>query len=90
MGARGALVVAPDRPPVVIAPPAVDPVDTTGAGDCFCGALCVALSGGATLVDATHYAVVAAALSTTGAGARGALPSDADVRALLADRTFGG
>ena len=57
------------------------PVDTTGAGDCFCGALAQALAAGADLPAAVRYAVAAAALSTTGPGARGALPDDAAVRA---------
>jgi ribokinase len=83
LGARGALVVPEDGPVVLQAPPRVEPVDTTGAGDCFCGALAQALAGGAPLVDAVRYAVTAAALSTTGPGARGALPDDAAVRALL-------
>jgi ribokinase len=84
MGARGALVVGGGSDdPVTAAPPAVTPVDTTGAGDCFCGALCVSLAGGARLADAARYAVAAAALSTTGAGARGALPDVAAVRTLL-------
>jgi ribokinase len=86
MGGRGALVVPAGGTPVVIAPPPVSPVDTTGAGDCFCGALCVGLAGGLELVAAARYAVAAAALSTTGAGARGLLPDDAAVRALLADQ----
>ena len=84
MGGRGALVVPAGGTPVVIAPPPVSPVDTTGAGDCFCGALCVGLAGGLELVAAARYAVTAAALSTTAAGARGLLPDDAAVRALLA------
>jgi ribokinase len=84
MGGRGALVVPGDGTPVVIAPPAVTPVDTTGAGDCFCGALCVGLADGLDLVAAARYAVTAAALSTTAAGARGLLPDDAAVRSLLA------
>ena len=84
MGGRGALVVPADSgEPVVIAPPAVTPVDTTGAGDCFCGALCVGLAAGLPLVDAARYAVTAAAISTTAAGARGCLPDDAAVRGLL-------
>jgi ribokinase len=82
LGARGALVVPADGPPVLQAPPPVEPVDTTGAGDCFCGALAQALAEGASLPDAARYAVAAAALSTTGSGARGALPDDAAVRAL--------
>lgn len=83
LGARGALVVPSSGEVAVVRPPAVSVVDTTGAGDCFCGALCVALARGESLVDATRYAVVAGALSTTGVGARGALPTDADIRAML-------
>ncbi len=83
MGARGALVVQGTREPVVIAPPVVTPVDTTGAGDCFCGALSVALADGLGLAVAARYAVAAAALSTTGVGARGLLPDDSTVRTAL-------
>jgi ribokinase len=83
MGGRGALVVPSAGEPQVIVPPDVTPVDTTGAGDCFCGALCVALANGAALAEAARYAVTAAALSTTAAGARGFLPDDAAVRAEL-------
>jgi ribokinase len=83
LGARGALVVPADGEPLLQAPPRVTAVDTTGAGDCFCGALGQALARGAELGDAVRYAVTAAALSTTGPGARGALPDDGAVRALL-------
>ncbi len=84
LGARGALVVPADGgTPELQAPPPVTPVDTTGAGDCFCGALAQALACGAGLTEAVRHAVTAAALSTTGPGARGALPDDAAVRALL-------
>jgi ribokinase len=83
IGERGALVVPATGEWTLVAPPVVAVADTTGAGDCFCGALCVALAAGDTLADAVTYAVTAAALSTTGAGARGGLPSDADVRAVL-------
>ncbi len=83
LGARGALVVASSGDVSLVAPPDVEVVDTTGAGDCFCGALCVALARGEALLDAARYAVVAGALSTSGLGARGRLPSDADVRAVL-------
>jgi ribokinase len=83
LGARGALVVPADGAVLVQAPPPVTAVDTTGAGDCFCGALAQALARGEELADAVRYAVTAAALSTTGPGARGALPDDDAVRALL-------
>jgi ribokinase len=58
-------------------------VDTTGAGDCFCGALAQALATDPDLAAAVRFAVAAAALSTTGPGARGAVPDEAAVRALL-------
>ncbi|MCU1668688.1 MAG: rbsK2 [Blastococcus sp.] len=84
LGARGALVVPADGGPVLLqSPPPVTAVDTTGAGDCFSGALGQALAAGSSLADAVRYAVTAAALSTSGPGARGALPTDDDVRALL-------
>jgi len=83
LGARGALVVPAEGPVLLQAPPPVEPVDTTGAGDCFCGALSSALDRGAPLAEAVRHAVTAAALSTTGPGARGALPDDDAVRALL-------
>ncbi|WP_040338727.1 ribokinase [Candidatus Blastococcus massiliensis] len=87
LGARGALLVRRDGSPHLLqAPPSVDVVDTTGAGDCFSGALAQALARGEELPGAVRYAVAAAALSTTGPGARGALPDDDTVRALL-DRT---
>jgi len=83
LGGRGALVVPADGPVLLQAPPPVRPVDTTGAGDCFCGALSSALDRGEPLAEAVRYAVTAAALSTTGPGARGALPDDDAVQALL-------
>ena len=83
LGARGALVVPADGGVRLQAAPPVTAVDTTGAGDCFCGALAQALARGEELAAAVRYAVTAAALSTTGPGARGALPDDDAVRALL-------
>jgi ribokinase len=83
LGARGALVVPADGPALLQPPPAVTAVDTTGAGDCFSGALGQALAAGAALPDAVRSAVAAAALSTTGPGARGALPGAAAVAGLL-------
>lgn len=86
LGPRGALVVPADGGrPLLQAPPPVTPVDTTGAGDCLSGALGQALARGADVVEAVRYAVAAAALSTTGPGARGALPGHDAVQALLPD-----
>lgn len=73
LGARGALVVTHDR--VVHHPaPQVTVVDTTGAGDCFCGALAAAMARGASLHDATTFAVRAASLAVTRVGAAPAMP----------------
>ncbi len=69
LGAEGALVVADGRVERVAAP-TVEVVDTTGAGDAFCGALAAALVEGADLVEAARHAVGVAARSVTRAGAR--------------------
>lgn len=58
-------------------------VDTTGAGDTFTGALAWALARGDDLPTAVVTANAAAALSTQGLGARGALPTADDVLQLL-------
>ena len=83
LGGNGVLVVPAEGPALHQPPLPVSPVDTTGAGDCFSGALCTALSRGSALAEAVRYAAVAAALSTTGAGARGGLPDDGAVQAAL-------
>ncbi|MFI5426886.1 PfkB family carbohydrate kinase [Aeromicrobium sp. UC242_57] len=89
LGSRGALVVPQDAAAQRVAPPRVDAVDTTGAGDCFCGALSAALSQGSDLVEATRFAVAAAALSTTAHGARGYLPDMPAVLAQVEPRSKG-
>ena len=70
VGARGALLAA-DGELERIPAPAVEAVDTTGAGDAFNGALAAALAGGATLPDAVRAAVAVAAESVRKPGARG-------------------
>lgn len=59
----------------------VDPVDTTGAGDCFCGALTARLAAGEAIWDALAYAQAAAAISVTRPGAAGSMPTKAEVLA---------
>ena len=61
----------------------VDPVDTTGAGDAFCGALAARLAGGDDLRPAVRYAAAGGALATTSAGAVPSLPHAADIERLL-------
>jgi ribokinase len=55
----------------------VEAVDTTGAGDCFCGALAVALSEGRALPEAVHFANTAAGLSVQRLGASTSMPTRA-------------
>jgi ribokinase len=62
----------------------VEAIDTTAAGDAFCGALCARLAAGDGLDAALRFAMAAGALSTTTPGAVPSLPSAAAVRALLA------
>ena len=68
LGAAGALAVTRDTHRLAEGAPA-EVVDTTGAGDCFCGVLAAALSDGCSLFDALVWANLAAAISTEQAGA---------------------
>jgi hypothetical protein len=74
-GARGAALVE-------AAPPAVTPVDTTGAGDCFSAALTLALVEGRPKEQALRFACAAGAAATTRAGAQTGMPWRAEVEAL--------
>jgi ribokinase len=78
LGAAGALIVEGGRSHLVPAHP-VDPVDPTGAGDAFCGALAHSLSQGQDLDAAVATAVVAGALATTRPGAQTAMPTAGEV-----------
>lgn len=62
--------------------PAVDVVDTVGAGDAFSGALAAALDRGADLDRAISEGLAAGALACTRRGAQPAMPSRDEIRAL--------
>jgi ribokinase len=86
LGSDGALVVEglDGASPLAVVPvPAlpVEVVDTTGAGDAFCGGLADALHLGAELVDAAGWASRVAAAAVTRPGAWSALPRRADLLA---------
>jgi ribokinase len=81
-GAQGALIVDDDGPRLIPAP-VVDVVDTTGAGDCFDGALAAGLLEGWSLDKSVRFATHAAALACTRIGAQSAQPTRTEVRALL-------
>ena len=61
----------------------VDVVDTTAAGDTFCGVLAAARARGADWADALREAGTAAALACTRAGAQASIPTRAEVLARL-------
>jgi ribokinase len=82
LGARGAALHTADGDEAIL-PFAVTPVDTTAAGDTFCGALCARLAAGDELRAALRFASAAAALSTTRAGAVPSIPTHAEVAALV-------
>ena len=73
MGAKGALAYENNE---FIHIPAfkVEAVDTTAAGDTFCGGLCVALSEGKNLKDAIIFASKASSISVTRMGAQVSIP----------------
>jgi ribokinase len=81
LGADGALVVEDGRATHVPSVP-VRPVDTTAAGDAFCGGLADALAGGASLQEAARRAVRVAAAARLRPGAQASLPPPADLEAL--------
>jgi len=83
-GGSGTDVHAADGTAVHIEPSRADVIDTTGAGDAFTAALAVGLANGRELRDAVAWASAAGAIATEGLGARGSLPSAADVDARLA------
>lgn len=82
LGADGAVVIR-DGEATPVSAPRVTPVDTTGAGDAFCGALADALSRGIGLETSVTWAAAAGAVAATRAGAQGAMPNRNDVEALL-------
>jgi ribokinase len=82
-GERGALVMAPGKESRRIPALHVPVVDTTGAGDAFCGCFAATLASGGSLGDALRRASAAGAYAVTSEGAYSSLPSAADVDRLL-------
>jgi len=87
MGKIGALVGTKDEI-FHVRSPEVTPVDTTGAGDAFCGALGVAISSGKNLEEAVAYANCAGALATTKMGAQEALPTREELEKFMRERVL--
>jgi ribokinase len=83
LGAAGIVAVSASQTLVVPAPK-VAVVDTTGAGDTFCGVLAAALSQGEEMAAALRYACAAAALSVQRVGAAASMPGRAEIEAAIA------
>jgi len=82
LGVRGAVLSTPYGFHEFAAPN-VSVRDTTGAGDCFNGALAAELAHGSALTNACAFAVMAASCKVERSGAALAMPSRADITARL-------
>ncbi|MGO4586541.1 ribokinase [Arthrobacter sp. 2RAF6] len=87
LGPRGAIVCVPGEPPALVPGRNVTALDTTGAGDTFCGALAAALDQETnraldlgTLVRAAEFATTAAAISVQRHGAVPSIPTLEEIR----------
>ena len=86
LGADGAVAATADGLIRVPALP-VTPVDTTGAGDTFCGVLAAYLDRGAGMADAMRMAAIAGSLACTKEGAQPSFPMRAEIEAARAGIT---
>ncbi|MFZ2158705.1 MAG: ribokinase [Bradyrhizobium sp.] len=81
LGKRGVLALLDGEPLIVPGCP-VKAVDTTGAGDCFVGAVAAQLAGGQSIREALAYANAAASLCVQRMGAAPSMPTAAEVAAV--------
>jgi ribokinase len=82
LGSKGAFVVTKTEK---VSVPAfkVEAVDTTAAGDTFCGTFAVAFAEGKSLKEALQFASAAAAISVTRIGAQPSAPTRMEIEAFL-------
>ncbi len=88
LGWRGALALIDGRP-LIIPGRAVKAIDTTGAGDCFVGAVAAQLAAGNSIADALHYANAAASICVQRMGAAPSMPTAAEVLSASRPRERG-
>jgi ribokinase len=84
LGPAGAVAIGP-KERWQIGSLAIQPVDTVGAGDAFCGTLAAALDNGLNLPDALRCGAVAGALASLEHGAMPSLPDADAIDARLND-----
>lgn len=82
LGSAGVIACGPGQT-LRLAAPRVEAIDTTGAGDTFCGVLAARLSEGADMGEALRIACSAASLSVQKVGAAASMPTRAEVAAAL-------
>jgi ribokinase len=82
LGRRG-MVALVSGEPLVIPGRIVEAVDTTGAGDCFVGAVAAQLANGRPIRDAFEYANIAASICVQRMGAAPSMPTAAEVKAVM-------
>jgi ribokinase len=82
LGRRGALALVHETP-LAIPGELVECVDSTGAGDCFVGAVAAQTVLGAPIEHALHYANVAASICVQRPGAGPSMPTEVEVAARM-------
>jgi ribokinase len=87
LGKAGAVAVDGPRK-TLIAAREVAAIDATAAGDCFSGALAVALAEGQELFSAAEWASIAASISVTRLGAQPSLPQRSEIEVVRAATQF--
>lgn len=85
LGQRGVLALV-NGEPVIVPGRRVKAVDTTGAGDCFVGAVAAQLAFGKSIRAALDYANVAASICVQRMGAAPSMPTAAEVEAAVSVR----
>ena len=83
LGAEGAVLIERGEEVARAAPPPIDPVDGTAAGDAFTACLLVSLLEGRDRADALARACAAGAIAASRAGAQPSLPTAAEVDEIL-------
>ncbi len=83
LGSQGSVLYAGRAEAGRVAAPVVTAVDTTGAGDTYCGAFAAATAQGSELIVAAAFATTAAALSVQTLGAVPSIPTRARIQAMI-------
>lgn len=87
LGARGSYIASSEFTGIVPAYK-VKAVDTTAAGDVYCGSLAVAMVEGKSLPDAVKFAGAASAISVTRLGAQPSAPHRIEIDEFIGKHSF--